>query len=42
MSIRCAELNLPAIIGVGEIMFNNIINHNNIILDCTSKKIELI
>ena len=42
MSIRCAELNLPAIIGVGEIMYNNIIRYNNVIMDCTSKKIELI
>ena len=42
MSIRCAELNLPAIIGVGENFYNKILNHKNIILNCNSKKIELV
>ena len=42
MSIRCAELNLPAVIGVGENFYNKILNHKNIMLNCNSKKIELI
>ena len=42
MSIRCAELNLPAVIGVGENFYNKILNQKNIMLNCNSKKIELI
>jgi hypothetical protein len=42
MAIRCAELNLPAIIGVGENLYNRIINTNNLCIDCVSKKIEFI
>lgn len=40
MSIRCSELNLPALIGVGEKNFNDIINYKILNLDCISKKIE--
>lgn len=42
MAIRCAELNLPAIIGVGENLYKRIINTNNLCIDCVSKKIEFI
>ena len=40
MSIRCSELNLPALIGVGEKNFNDIINYKMLNIDCISKKIE--
>ena len=40
MSIRCSELNLPALIGVGEKNFNDIINYKMLSIDCISKKIE--
>lgn len=42
MAIRCSELNLPALIGVGEKNFNDIIKHKILNIDCVSKKIELI
>lgn len=40
MSIRCSELNLPALIGVGEKNFNDIIKYKMLNIDCISKKIE--
>ena len=42
MAIRCAELNLPALIGVGEKNYSEIIKHNMINIDCEKKKFELI
>lgn len=42
MAIRCAELNLPALIGVGEKNYNEIIKSKMINLDCEKKKFELI
>jgi len=42
MAIRCSELNLPALIGVGEKNFNNFIKHKMINIDCISKKVEII
>ena len=42
MAIRCAELNLPALIGVGEQNYNKIINNKSIRIDCVLKKIEFI
>ncbi len=42
MAIRCAELNLPALIGVGEKFYNNIINSSYIKIDCIQNKIELL
>lgn len=39
MSVRSAELSLPACIGVGEKKFNEIILKKNITLDCLNKKI---
>jgi len=39
MSIRSAELSLPASIGVGENKFNEILKKRNITLDCLNKKI---
>ena len=42
MSIRCAELNIPAAIGAGSINFNNIINSKKIYLDPIAKKISVL
>lgn len=41
MAIRCAELNIPAMIGVGEINFNKIIKSNFISINCTTKNYNL-
>jgi len=42
MAIRCAELNIPALIGVGEKVYNEILENKFIRIDCYSKKIELL
>ena len=42
MAIRCAELNLPALIGVGEENYTRIKNSKFIKIDCIQNKIELI
>ena len=42
MAIRCSELNVPSLIGVGEKNFDNISKHKMIKINCTEKKIELI
>jgi phosphohistidine swiveling domain-containing protein len=42
MAIRCSELNIPALIGVGEKNFTNILKHKVININCIEKKIELI
>lgn len=39
MSIRCAELNIPAAIGCGEKTFGEIIKGKKIFLDCKAQKI---
>lgn len=41
MAIRCAELNLPAIIGVGENYYKNILRHKKASINCLEKKISL-
>ena len=38
MSIRSAELSLPACIGIGETKFNEILLKKNLTLDCLNKK----
>ena len=40
MAIRCAELSVPAAIGVGEVIYNKINNRKHIELDCESQKIN--
>ncbi len=40
MSIRCNELNLPSIIGVGEKIYNSFIDTNKIYIDCRNKTFE--
>lgn len=37
MAIRCAELNIPAAIGVGDVIFDKINTSNNVYLDCQNK-----
>lgn len=39
MSIRCSELNIPAAIGIGENLFNDICGKKIITIDCQSKRI---
>lgn len=39
MSIRCAELNIPAAIGCGEKQFNELKKGKKILLDCKAQKI---
>ncbi len=39
MAIRCAELGLPAAIGIGEIIFQKIDNAKKILLDCENQQI---
>ena len=41
MSIRCNELKIPAAIGVGEKIFEDIKNNEQLILNCALKKIEI-
>lgn len=42
MAIRCAELNLPALIGVGDEAYKKIIENKSIKIDCILRKIDLI
>ena len=42
MAIRCSELNLPSLIGVGEKNFNKIITHKIININCKEKKLNYI
>lgn len=42
MAIRCAEINLPALIGVGEKIYDIIIKNKFIKFDCVLKKIDFI
>ncbi len=42
MAIRCAEFDLPAAIGCGSIIFDDIKKSKKIILDCQHKRIEKI
>tara|TARA_Y100001954_G_scaffold239103_1_gene311103 strand:- start:3804 stop:6845 length:3042 start_codon:yes stop_codon:yes gene_type:complete len=41
MTIRCAEFEIPAAIGCGKDMYEKILNHNRIVLDCSKKIIDL-
>ena len=42
MAIRCAELNIPAVIGCGEQLFRKLSSSNLIEIDCLIKKIKII
>ena len=37
MSIRCNEFSIPAVIGLGEKKFQQIIKHNRLYLNCNKK-----
>ena len=39
MSIRCAEIGLPAAIGCGEVIFEKLILSSRVLLDCKNKQI---
>ncbi len=42
MAIRCAEMNMPGLIGVGEKNFEILSNANKIRIDCNAKKFEVL
>jgi len=42
MAIRCAELSIPAAVGVGQNKFENVVSSKIIRLDCETNKIDLI
>ena len=42
MAIRCMELGLPAIIGVGEKIYNQLSTSKKIFIDCNNKKYSII
>ena len=42
MAIRCAEFNLPAAIGCGDIIYDKVIQANKIMLHCGEERIETI
>jgi phosphohistidine swiveling domain-containing protein len=42
MSIRCSEIGLPAVIGCGEILYENILESSKILLDCKNNEILII
>lgn len=39
MSIRCHEMNLPAAIGCGEILYQKLLNASKVLIDCENKQI---
>ena len=42
MAIRCAEINLPAAIGCGELLFQKLLNSKKISLDCKNEQIIIL
>ena len=42
MAIRCSEIRLPAAIGCGELIFNNLKTSRRITLDCKNEKIMIL
>ena len=42
MSIRCAELGLPAAIGCGEIIFEKLMLSARVLLDCKNKEVVIL
>ena len=41
MSIRCMELNIPAVIGIGRFDYEKIVNSNNLYLNCKDKILKI-
>ena len=42
MSIRCAEISLPAAIGCGEILFEQLVLSSMVLLDCENNQIVIL
>ena len=42
MAIRAGELNIPAIIGAGELLYEKWSNSNRLNINCSSKIVEII
>jgi len=42
MAIRCAEHCVPAAIGCGEQLFNALVNHRKVVLNCRDKKLTTV
>ena len=42
MAIRCAELGIPAAIGCGELIFENLLGSSKIMLDCKNQQIIIL
>ena len=42
MAIRCMELGLPAIIGVGDMIYEDFVNSKKVYIDCNNKKYSII
>jgi|APSaa5957512535_1039671.scaffolds.fasta_scaffold00837_17 glutamine kinase len=42
MAIRCAELNLPAAIGCGELLYDKLLNCSKIYLDCKNSQVTIL
>lgn len=42
MAIRCAEFEIPAVIGCGESLFSDVYTANTLRLDCEAKRMEVI
>ena len=42
MAIRCSEFHLPAVIGCGELLYEQLKSAKRIHLDCTAQKIEVL
>ena len=42
MSIRCAELAVPAAIGCGQQLFEKVVRSDKLLLDCKNKRISFL
>ena len=42
MAIRCMELGIPAVIGLGEIKYKNLLESHRIELNCSEQKINIL
>lgn len=42
MAIRAAELGIPAVIGVGEVLYQQWVKSNTLEIDCTNKQVHII
>ena len=39
MAIRCSEINLPAAIGCGDLIYQKLLNANKVLIDCSNEQI---